>query len=41
MSLHNESLNVTFDHRLTDGATAAKFLFDLKQLMENPAMLAL
>ncbi|KXG77953.1 Dihydrolipoyllysine-residue succinyltransferase component of 2-oxoglutarate dehydrogenase complex [Fervidicola ferrireducens] len=34
-------LSLSFDHRLIDGATAAKFLMDLKRILENPAALAL
>lgn len=34
-------LSLSFDHRLIDGAMAAKFLMDLKRILENPAMLAL
>ncbi|ADL08749.1 catalytic domain of components of various dehydrogenase complexes [Thermosediminibacter oceani DSM 16646] len=34
-------LSLSFDHRLIDGATAAKFLMDLKRILENPVMLAL
>ncbi|WP_073255959.1 dihydrolipoamide acetyltransferase family protein [Caldanaerovirga acetigignens] len=34
-------LSLSFDHRLIDGATAAKFLMDLKRILENPAVLAL
>lgn len=34
-------LSLSFDHRLIDGATAAKFLMDLKRILENPVVLAL
>ncbi|MGI1690941.1 dihydrolipoamide acetyltransferase family protein [Thermoanaerobacter uzonensis] len=32
-------LSLSFDHRLIDGATAAKFLLDLKKTLENPLSL--
>jgi len=32
-------LSLSFDHRLIDGATAAKFLLDLKKTLENPVSL--
>jgi pyruvate dehydrogenase E2 component (dihydrolipoamide acetyltransferase) len=38
-SLMNFSVSV--DHRLADGADGARFLVDLKDLLENPALLAL
>lgn len=37
----NMILSLSFDHRIIDGATAAKFLLYLKQVLENPAILAL
>mgnify|MGYP003941537527 CR=1 FL=1 len=30
------SLSLTFDHRVLDGAPAARFLDDLRQAIENP-----
>ncbi|TCO66953.1 dihydrolipoamide acetyltransferase family protein [Caldanaerobacter subterraneus] len=33
---HTMKLSLSFDHRLIDGATAAKFLLDLKKILENP-----
>lgn len=30
-----------FDHRIIDGATGAKFLQDLKKILENPVQLLL
>ncbi len=35
------NLSVSVDHRLTDGANAARFLVTMKQLLENPGLLAL
>ncbi|MEQ6360375.1 dihydrolipoamide acetyltransferase family protein [Thermoanaerobacter thermohydrosulfuricus] len=36
---HIIKLSLSFDHRLIDGATAAKFLLDLKKTLENPLSL--
>jgi pyruvate dehydrogenase E2 component (dihydrolipoamide acetyltransferase) len=33
------TLSLTFDHRLVDGAPAARFLQRVKQLVENPFLL--
>lgn len=35
------NLSVTFDHRILDGMTAAKFVLDVVKLLEHPAVLAL
>ncbi|MDQ3986829.1 MAG: 2-oxo acid dehydrogenase subunit E2 [Actinomycetota bacterium] len=35
------NLSVTFDHRILDGMTAAKFTLDVVRLLEHPAVLAL
>ena len=35
------NLSVTFDHRILDGMTAAKFVLDVTKLLEHPAVLAL
>ena len=35
------NLSVTFDHRILDGMTAAKFALDVVELLEHPAVLAL
>jgi pyruvate dehydrogenase E2 component (dihydrolipoamide acetyltransferase) len=35
------SLSLSFDHRLVDGAPAARFLQRIKQLVERPFSLAL
>ena len=35
------NLSVTFDHRVLDGMTAAKFALDVVRLLEHPAVLAL
>ena len=35
------NLSVTFDHRILDGMTAAKFALDLVKLLEHPMVLAL
>jgi pyruvate/2-oxoglutarate dehydrogenase complex dihydrolipoamide acyltransferase (E2) component len=35
------NMSVTFDHRIMDGMTAAKFLLDVVKLLEHPAVLAL
>lgn len=35
------NLSVTFDHRVLDGMTAAKFALDVVTLLEHPAVLAL
>jgi pyruvate dehydrogenase E2 component (dihydrolipoamide acetyltransferase) len=32
-------LSLTFDHRIVDGAQAALFLRQLKEMIENPFML--
>ena len=32
-------LSVTFDHRIIDGAEAARFMMDLKSFLEDPGML--
>ena len=34
-------LSITFDHRILDGMTAAKFVLDVVRLLEHPAVLAL
>jgi pyruvate dehydrogenase E2 component (dihydrolipoamide acetyltransferase) len=35
------NMSVTFDHRILDGMTAAKFILDVVKLLEHPAVLAL
>jgi pyruvate dehydrogenase E2 component (dihydrolipoamide acetyltransferase) len=35
------NLSVTFDHRILDGMTAARFVLDVVKLLEHPAVLAL
>jgi pyruvate dehydrogenase E2 component (dihydrolipoamide acetyltransferase) len=35
------NLSVTFDHRVLDGMTAARFVLDVVRLLEHPAVLAL
>ncbi len=35
------NLSITFDHRILDGMTAAKFILDVVRLLERPAVLAL
>ena len=35
------NLSITFDHRVLDGMTAAKFILDVVRLLEHPAVLAL
>jgi pyruvate/2-oxoglutarate dehydrogenase complex dihydrolipoamide acyltransferase (E2) component len=35
------NLSITFDHRVLDGMTAAKFVLDVVTLLEHPAVLAL
>ena len=34
---HSTTLSLTFDHRLVDGAPAARFLQSLRKMLENPA----
>jgi pyruvate dehydrogenase E2 component (dihydrolipoamide acetyltransferase) len=38
---HYMNLSASVDHRLTDGANAARFLVTMKRLLENPGLLAL
>ena len=38
---HYMNLSISVDHRLVDGASAARFLVFMKELLENPALLAL
>lgn len=38
---HTMKMTLSSDHRIIDGAVAARFLQDLKQIMENPASLVL
>ncbi|MGH2755941.1 MAG: dihydrolipoamide acetyltransferase family protein [Actinomycetota bacterium] len=35
------NLSITFDHRILDGMTAARFILDVVKLLEHPAVLAL
>lgn len=35
------NLSVTFDHRILDGVSAARFLLEIVELLEHPAVLAL
>jgi pyruvate dehydrogenase E2 component (dihydrolipoamide acetyltransferase) len=35
------NLSITFDHRILDGLTAAKFVLDVVESLEHPAVLAL
>ncbi|MFP5297685.1 MAG: dihydrolipoamide acetyltransferase family protein [Actinomycetota bacterium] len=35
------NMSVTFDHRIMDGMTAAKFILDVIKLLEHPAVLAM
>jgi pyruvate/2-oxoglutarate dehydrogenase complex dihydrolipoamide acyltransferase (E2) component len=35
------NLSITFDHRIMDGMTAARFVLDVVRLLEHPAVLAL
>ncbi len=35
------NVSITFDHRILDGMTAAKFILDVVKLLEHPAVLAL
>jgi pyruvate dehydrogenase E2 component (dihydrolipoamide acetyltransferase) len=35
------NLSISVDHRIVDGATAARFLVHVKRLLENPGLLAL
>ena len=35
------NLSITFDHRILDGLTAAKFCISVARLLEHPAALAL
>ena len=34
-------LSFTYDHRLIDGATAAKFVMDLRDLLQSPMCIVL
>ena len=38
---HTMKMTLSSDHRIIDGAVAARFLQDLKKILENPASLAL
>ena len=38
---HYMNLSVSVDHRIADGASAARFLMELKGLLEHPGLLAL
>ena len=38
---HYMNLSISVDHRLVDGASAARFLVLMKELLENPGLLAL
>ena len=38
---HTMSVTLSSDHRIIDGAVAARFLEDVKLLVENPAALLL
>jgi pyruvate dehydrogenase E2 component (dihydrolipoamide acetyltransferase) len=38
---HTMKLTLSSDHRIIDGAVAARFMQDLKKILENPASLAL
>ncbi|HEX2051175.1 MAG TPA: dihydrolipoamide acetyltransferase family protein [Actinomycetota bacterium] len=35
------NLSITFDHRILDGMTASRFILDVVELLEHPAVLAL
>lgn len=35
------NMSITFDHRILDGMTAARFILDVVRLLEHPAVLAL
>ena len=35
------NLSITFDHRILDGMTAARFILDVVNLLEHPAVIAL
>jgi pyruvate dehydrogenase E2 component (dihydrolipoamide acetyltransferase) len=35
------NLSITFDHRIMDGMTAAKFILDVVKMLEHPAVIAL
>ena len=35
------NLSITFDHRILDGMTAARFALEVVRLLEHPAVLAL
>ena len=35
------NLSISVDHRLVDGADGARFLVHMKDLLENPGLLAL
>ncbi len=38
---HYMNLSISVDHRLADGATGARFLVDVKEMLEHPGLLAL